>query len=105
MVVLITGVAGLLGSKLADWILENRPGTMVVGIDHLRGGYIENVNRDVMFIQDDLTTCDLDSIFQRTNPDYVFHFAAYAAEGLSPFMRMFNYQNNGIHSKRHKCLC
>ena len=94
MVVLITGVAGLLGSKLADWILENRPGTMVVGIDHLRGGYIENVNRDVMFIQDDLTICDLNSIFQRTNPDYVFHFAAYAAEGLSPFMRMFNYQNN-----------
>ena len=36
--VLITGVAGLLGSRLADWILENKPGTEVWGIDDLSGG-------------------------------------------------------------------
>src|SRR3990167_8347403 len=31
---------------------------------------------------------------KKKNPDYVYHFAAYAAEGLSPFIRNFNYQNN-----------
>ena len=35
--VLITGVAGLLGSRLADWIIENKPGTEVIGIDDLSG--------------------------------------------------------------------
>ena len=38
--VLITGVAGLLGSRLADWIIENKKGYKVVGIDDLSGGYI-----------------------------------------------------------------
>ena len=42
MKVLITGVAGLLGSRLADWILENRPEVEVWGIDDLSGGYTEN---------------------------------------------------------------
>ena len=46
--VLITGVAGLLGSRLADWIIENTDGE-VVGIDDLSGGYIENVNSEVTF--------------------------------------------------------
>jgi UDP-glucose 4-epimerase len=36
--VLITGVAGLLGSRLADWIIENKPEYKVVGIDDLSGG-------------------------------------------------------------------
>jgi len=29
--VLITGVAGLLGSRLADWLIENHPKIKVVG--------------------------------------------------------------------------
>ena len=49
--VLITGVAGLLGSRLADWIIENRKGYKVVGIDDLSGGYVENVNPKVEFWQ------------------------------------------------------
>ena len=44
MNVLITGVAGLLGSRLADWIIENKPEFKVIGIDNLSGGYIDNVN-------------------------------------------------------------
>ena len=40
--VLITGVAGLLGSRLADWIIENQPDYQVIGIDDLSGGYKEN---------------------------------------------------------------
>ena len=40
---LITGIAGLLGSRLADWIVENTDNE-VIGVDDLSGGYIENVN-------------------------------------------------------------
>jgi UDP-glucose 4-epimerase len=91
--VLITGVAGLLGSRLADWIIENKPEYKVIGIDDLSGGFKENINKKVKFYKDDINhTCE--SIFKKHKPDYVFHFAAYAAEGLSPFIRKFNYKNN-----------
>ncbi len=94
--VLITGVAGLLGSRLADWIIENKPEYKVVGIDDLSGGYRENVNKKVDFWEVNLIDPKhkVDSCFSEYKFDYVFHFAAYAAEGLSPFIRMYNYDNN-----------
>ena len=92
--VLITGNAGLVGSRLADWILENHPEYEVVGIDNLFGGYIENIDPRVVFYNKDLSTDDISFIFDKHQPEFVFHFAAYAAEGLSPFMRKFNYSNN-----------
>ena len=92
--VLITGVAGLLGSRLADWILENQSDYQVVGIDDLSGGYEENIHPKVQFHQINLNDSKLDQIFKQHKPDYVFHFAAYAAEGLSPFIRTYNYDNN-----------
>jgi len=92
--ILITGVAGLLGSRLADWIINNKPEYHVVGIDDLSGGYIENIHPNVKFHCIDLNHPDLKNIFELEQPDYVFHFAAYAAEGLSPFIRTYNYQNN-----------
>jgi UDP-glucose 4-epimerase len=93
--VLITGVAGLIGSRLADWIIETQPDYQVVGIDNLTGGYIENVNAKVTFHNLDLTNTEsVDRLFDKYKPNYVFHLAAYAAEGLSPFIRVFNYQNN-----------
>jgi len=49
MKILITGVAGLLGSRLSDWILENKTNVEVIGVDNLSGGYIENVNPKVKF--------------------------------------------------------
>lgn len=91
--ILITGVAGLLGSRLADWILENKPEYKVVGIDDLSGGNIENINPNVQFIQQDINAGIADH-FSTIKPEYVFHFAAYAAEGLSPFIRTYNYDNN-----------
>lgn len=93
-VVLITGVAGLIGSRFADWIIENHPEISVVGIDNLEGGYIENVNEKVDFHKIDLATDDLTEIFSAQKIDLVYHFAAYAAEGLSPYIRRFNYENN-----------
>jgi UDP-glucose 4-epimerase len=94
--VLITGVAGLIGSRLADWIIENKPEYQVVGIDNLSGGYIENINSNVDFWEVDLVNpgTKLEECFKANAFEFVFHFAAYAAEGLSPFIRTYNYDNN-----------
>jgi len=94
MNILITGVAGLLGSRLADWILENDPDVTVIGIDNLSGGYVQNINSRVKFYKLDLIRDSISDLFKKYDIDYVFHFAAYAAEGLSPFIRGFNYDNN-----------
>lgn len=94
MKVLITGVAGLLGSRMADWIIENHPEATVIGIDDLSGGYIENVNPKVILYNFDLGKESADFVFKHHQPDIVYHFAAYAAEALSPFIRQYNYTNN-----------
>ncbi len=94
MKILITGIAGLLGSRLADWIIENHPNCQVIGIDDFSGGYEENVNPNVLIYQIDLGKESADFIFQHHKPDVVYHFAAYAAEALSPFIRQYNYTNN-----------
>ena len=96
-VILITGIAGLLGSRLADWIVTNHPEYTIVGIDDLSGGYRENINNKVVFVEMNLTDrFKLSSVFDEYKPKYVYHMAAYAAEGLSPFIRNYNYQNNLI---------
>lgn len=92
--IIITGVAGLIGSRMAAWIIQHHPDYKVIGIDNLSGGYIENIPQAVEFYQADLSTDNLDPFFENKNVEYVFHFAAYAAEGLSPFIRRFNYTNN-----------
>ena len=98
MKILITGVAGLLGSRLADWICENTDHE-VIGIDDLSGGYIENVHPNVDFIKMDLVNLyEVERVFTKYKFDIVYHFAAYAAEGLSPFIRKFNYENNLVAS-------
>ena len=98
--ILITGVAGLLGSRLADWIIENQPNTTVIGIDDLSGGYVENVNDSVKFVNLNLSSPtapeQLNALFQEHQPNIVYHFAAYAAEALSPFIRNYNYTNNVV---------
>jgi UDP-glucose 4-epimerase len=98
--VLITGVAGLLGSRLADYIIETQPDVKVVGIDDLSGGYGENINPKVEFWRMNLVEHPIENCFEVHNFDYVFHFAAYAAEGLSPFIRQYNYENNLVATSR-----
>jgi len=92
--ILITGVAGLIGSRLADWVIENKPEYKVVGIDDLSGGSQLNIHPKVDFWQMNLVDHPIENCFEVNKFDYVFHFAAYAAEGLSPFIRCFNYDNN-----------
>lgn len=91
MNVLITGIAGHLGSALARWIIRNVPDCEVFGFDNLSCGYPENVPDGVAWVT---PTLGKDQILFTGELDYVFHFAAYAAEGLSPFIRHYNYQNN-----------
>jgi UDP-glucose 4-epimerase len=93
--ILITGGAGLLGSRLADWIIENKQEYEVVIVDNLSGGYVENINSKAHFYRLDCTdTLSIKEVFELHKPEYVYHLAAYAAEGLSPFIRCFNYENN-----------
>ena len=69
--ILITGVAGLLGSRMADWIIENKSDQFtVVGIDNLFGGYIENVHPDVIFYREELATANLKQIFDKYNFEF-----------------------------------
>ena len=63
MAILITGVAGLIGSRLSDWIIENHPEHKVIGIDSLFSGYMENVNKDVIFYKRNLAVDDINDIF------------------------------------------
>lgn len=91
--VLVTGCAGLLGSHMAEYLIAKDYD--VYGIDNLSGGYIENVPQGVTFYCEDLGNKKaIARLFKKIKPDYVYHFAAYAAEGLSPFIRNFNYSNN-----------
>ncbi len=90
--IIITGVAGLIGSRMAEWILMQHPTSQIIGIDDLSGGYKEYVPTGIEFHQLDLSKDDIAHLFEGAN--LVYHFAAYAAEGLSPFIRKYNYNSN-----------
>jgi len=95
MKVLITGVAGLLGSHFSNHLLSK--GYAVVGVDDLSGGYKEFIPEGVKFYQFNLMNYKkLEEVFVKEKPECIFHFAAYAAEGLSPYIRRYNYENNII---------
>ena len=94
---LVTGGAGFIGSHVADELISM--GHDVVVLDDLSGGFAENVNAKAKFIEGDITDNELvKSLFSENKFDYVFHLAAYAAEGLSHFIKRFNYTNNLIGS-------
>jgi len=92
--VLITGSAGLLGSHLSKYLLAK--GYSVIGIDDLSGGYedFQPKHDSFVFYKRCLGKDEIFDIFEAHDIDCVFHFAAYAAEGLSPFIRRYNYQSN-----------
>lgn len=97
----------MIGSRFADWLVDNIPDIKILGIDDLSGGYIENVNNKVQFLKIDISdkNVELDQIFKSFEPDLVYHLAAYAAEGLSPFIREYNYINNLITTTRIVNMC
>ncbi|HET6402044.1 MAG TPA: NAD-dependent epimerase/dehydratase family protein [Candidatus Kapabacteria bacterium] len=94
---LVTGAAGFIGSHLVDALIER--GHTVVALDDLSGGFRDNVNPKAEFIEASCTDHErLSRLFNEHSFDYVFHLAAYAAEGLSHFIKRFNYTNNVIGS-------
>jgi len=95
--ILITGVAGLIGTHLSRYFLDK--GYEISGIDDLSGGYKENIDdrliKSMKFAEINLIDSKaLEGAFKELKPDFVYHLAAYAAEGLSPFIRNYNYTNN-----------
>jgi UDP-glucose 4-epimerase len=95
--ILVTGGAGFIGAHLVNYLVKH--GEKVIVLDDLSGGFIENVNTNASFIKGSITDKELvNSIFEENNIQYVFHLAAYAAEGLSHFIRRFNYTNNVLGS-------
>lgn len=97
MKILITGVAGMIGSNLAQHLWNK--GHEVYGIDDLSGGYKDFIPKGVTFYEFNiLDQKKLNDLFTEVKPEVVYHLAAYAAEGLSPFIRNFNYTNNLIAS-------
>lgn len=94
---LITGGAGFIGSHVAANCLAL--GHDVTVLDDLSGGFERNVPAGSQFIHGSVTDgVLLRSLFAERRFDYVYHLAAYAAEGLSHYIRTFNYTNNLIGS-------
>lgn len=105
MNVLITGSAGLVGANFSEYLVLNKERlkiNKIYGVDDLSGGYLENMpnDPDFVFIKADLTDKDdqmrIESEVFSNDIKYIWHFSAYAAEGLSPFIRQFNYISNII---------
>jgi UDP-glucose 4-epimerase len=95
--VLVTGGAGFIGSHITDDLIKR--GCEVTVLDDLSGGFQENINPGASFIQGSINDHHLiDDMFSQTKFDYVYHLAAYAAEGLSHFIKRFNYENNLVGS-------
>lgn len=92
---LVTGAAGFIGSHVAEQCLAL--GMDVVATDDLSGGFVENVPPAATWIEGDIRDPELvDQLWEAADNayDYVYHLAAYAAEGLSHFIRAYNYRTN-----------
>lgn len=86
-----------MGSHVAEELLA--AGHEVWVFDDLSGGFVENVPAAAHFVEGSILNEQLlDQLFKDGRFDYVYHLAAYAAEGLSHFIKRFNYQNNLIGS-------
>jgi UDP-glucose 4-epimerase len=109
--VLCTGGAGFMGSHVAEVLANSEKFDSVVVLDDLSGGFIHNIPSHPSIVQIVGPNCSLydhealEYIFKQYKFDYVFHLAAYAAEGLSHFIRRYNYQNNLINSVNLINLC
>ncbi len=92
MKVIVTGIAGFLGSHIAQHLLQD--GHTVVGVDSLEGGTEENVPNGARFVEADI--CDAPAmarLFYHFQPDAVIHCAAFASENLSHNCRLHTHRS------------
>jgi UDP-glucose 4-epimerase len=109
--VLVTGGAGFIGSHVVRHCLDM--GFQVVVLDDLSGGFEDHIPDGAIFIKGSVTDEYLvEDLFNDYRFDYVYHLAAYAAEGLSHFIRRYNYNTNLVasinlinESVKHKVKC
>lgn len=95
--VLITGCLGLIGNHFCRYLADK--GYSVFGVDNCSGGFLDYLDNRIKFYKVDI--CDvksLNEVFQLERPDYVCHFAAYASEGLSDYIKNYIYTNNVVGS-------
>jgi UDP-glucose 4-epimerase len=91
--ILVTGAAGFIGSHVASHLVQQ--GHRVIALDDLSGGFADQVPAGAQFVRGSVTDAGLvPRLFAEHRFEYVFHLAAYAAEGLSHFIKRFNYTNN-----------
>ncbi len=91
--ILVTGGAGFIGSHVTEALVQR--GHNVLVLDDLSGGFTDNLVDAAEFVQGSINDIELvNHLFARMRFDYVYHLAAYAAEGLSHFIKRFNYDNN-----------
>src|SRR5436853_1101756 len=94
---LVTGGAGFIGSHVAEHLVKN--GHEVVVLDDLSGGFADNVPEEATFVKGSILDHELiNRLFKKHSFKYVYHLAAYAAEGLSHFIKRFNYESNLVGS-------
>ena len=95
--ILVTGGAGFIGAHVTEELVKRNH--QVTVLDDLSGGFEDNIVAEADFVKGSINDVELiDNLFNEKQFEYVFHLAAYAAEGLSHFIKRFNYNNNLIGS-------
>lgn len=92
MKVLITGGAGFIGSWVGTKLVQ--AGVKVLALDDLSGGYRRNVDGWPLQHVSLTDAEETDRVVKTFRPDIILHTAAYAAEGLSHWMRRYCYTQN-----------
>lgn len=91
--VIVTGVAGFIGSKLAERLISE--GYLVIGIDNLSSGKIKNIPKKVKFLKLDLSKIKQIKKIPK-NIKYIFHLAGQSSGEISYYDPLGDLEKNTI---------